>query len=276
MAGAAGVGMRAPTLTELYAGGPSLGLLQNGINSFLGNPNLDPSRQTQLDLSVRAEYENFRGGVGGFYAWVKDFITYEVVFFDPVAPPLAEPNSRALTYVNTPHATLAGGEAYGELDLDNMWTASGTLTYVEGRDKTRNAGGQQSYDPSIPAFALDPTLPRGTAGGEAREPLPSISPLESRIGIRAVDPKDKRWIVDFSARIVDNQDRVAKSIVEFATPGFTTFDLQTSYQLQDNWVVMFGVNNIGNKNYREHLDLRTGLGVFQPGRSVFFGSELTY
>ena len=28
--------------------------------------------------------------------------------------------------------------------------------------------------------------------------------------------------------------------------------------------------------YREHLDLRTGYGVYQPGRSFYFGTELQY
>jgi hypothetical protein len=35
-----------------------------------------------------------------------------------------------------------------------------------------------------------------------------------------------------------------------------------------------GVENFTDKQYLEHLDLRTG--VFQPGINYYFGSELTY
>jgi outer membrane receptor protein involved in Fe transport len=37
-----------------------------------------------------------------------------------------------------------------------------------------------------------------------------------------------------------------------------------------------GVENFTDKQYHEHLDLRTGRGVFQPGVSFYFGIELNY
>ena len=35
-------------------------------------------------------------------------------------------------------------------------------------------------------------------------------------------------------------------------------------------------DNFTDKQYHEHLDLRTGHGVFQPGINFYFGVELTY
>jgi len=37
-----------------------------------------------------------------------------------------------------------------------------------------------------------------------------------------------------------------------------------------------GLENVGNLQYREHLDLRTGMGVFQPGVNFYFGMKVMY
>jgi hypothetical protein len=39
-----------------------------------------------------------------------------------------------------------------------------------------------------------------------------------------------------------------------------------------------GLENFGNKTYREHLDFRTpgGYQLLQPGISFYFGSELAF
>jgi outer membrane receptor protein involved in Fe transport len=44
----------------------------------------------------------------------------------------------------------------------------------------------------------------------------------------------------------------------------------------DNFTVIAGVENFGNKYYREHLDYRSGLGVYQPGTNFYCSTELTY
>jgi outer membrane receptor protein involved in Fe transport len=37
-----------------------------------------------------------------------------------------------------------------------------------------------------------------------------------------------------------------------------------------------GVENLFNRFYREHLDLRTGVGVYEPGLNGYFGVEMRY
>ncbi len=271
--GAAGVGMRPPTLTELYATGPFLSVVQNGFNSVIGDPNLDAAQHTQLDLNVRVDTGRFRGGLNGFYAWVKDYITYEVVLFGA----LPEENTRALTYVNTPHATLAGGEAFAEYDVNDWLTPFVTASYVEGRDHTRSAGGMQFYNPAFATFTIDPNAPRGVLPGADEEPLPSISPLEARAGFWIRQPAETpTWGVEFSARIVDSQDRVASSIGELPTAGFTTYNLRGFWQATERLTLVGGVENLTNKFYREHLDLRTGRGVFQPGITFYTGAQMNW
>ena len=56
---------RPPTLTELYADGPFLGLLQPGLDRVIGDPHLQPEQNYQFDIGLRADYGWVRGGVTG-------------------------------------------------------------------------------------------------------------------------------------------------------------------------------------------------------------------
>ena len=97
------------------------------------------------------------------------------------------------------------------------------------------------------------------------------------MGVRWHEPCPKpRWAVELSARIVDEQDRVASSLLERESAGFATYDLRGFCHATDRLLFVAGVENFTDKQYREHLDLRTGHGVFQPGVNFYFGVELTY
>jgi hypothetical protein len=253
-----GTAERSPTLTQLYALDPFLALLQQGITQVRGNPDLHAERAYQIDFGLRADYQRFRGGVGAFYSWINDFITYEA---QEDLRSSGVPNALGVQFVNTDWATLSGAEMYGEYDWNDWLTPFASMSYVEGRDHTRGN--------------------RGIIAGASEEPLPSISPLQTRVGFRYHQPcENPRWAIEFSARIVDNQDRVASSLLEQPTGGFTTYDLRAFWKAVDSeqtgLLLVAGIENLTDKNYREHLDLRTGRGVFQPGINFYFGVELTY
>src|SRR5262249_45863403 len=72
-----GYAERAPTLTELYADAPFISVLQQGLNRLIGDPNLRKERLKQVDIGLTADYENFRGGVNAFYAFIHNYITYD-------------------------------------------------------------------------------------------------------------------------------------------------------------------------------------------------------
>ena len=252
----AGVGyaQRPPTLTELYALSSFIGTLQRGLTFVLGDPNLDPERRTQLDLTLRSEHEYFRGGVQGYAAWVEDFITYDLL--TPADP--GGGLSAGVAFVNTDLAFLTGAEAYGEFQLTGQLDAFGNLSYIEGRDLARTG--------------------RSGVAGREHEPLPGIPPLTSLVGLRLHEPYDNsRWAIELACRIVDNQDRVAASLEEVATPGFTVWDFRSYFRVADPLTVTFGVENFTDKYYQEHLDYRTGgIGVYRPGIGFYLGSELVY
>lgn len=278
---AAGFASQAPTLTDLYAAQPFMFLLQNGLNTVTGDPRLRPEKLWQVDLGVRFDNGNVRSGARAFHAWIQDYITFENmnVFY---APPFGQPEQVSLKYVNTGLATLTGGEAYGEFDWNDWLVPFVTLAYVQGVDQTRHGSfATKRATPGSPSVQVA-GLPRGAfsgVSGNAEEPLPSILPLESRLGLRfRPAPNDTSWFVEFSARMVDRQRRVAASLLETPTPGFTVLDLRASWQPASNLRLVAGAENLADRNYREHLDYRSpsGIRVLQPGVNVYVGTELLY
>jgi outer membrane receptor protein involved in Fe transport len=286
--GAAGHGQRPPSLTELYVAQAFMFVLQNGQNSVTGDPQLKPERAWQIDLGVAWDYPRFRGGISGFHTWVLDYITFENLNVFR-APPAGQVEQVSVKYVNTELATLAGAELYCEYDWCCWLTPFATLRYVDGRDRTRDGDfATRRAAPDSPSERV-PGLPRGSYSKEAgdpadasAEPLPGVPPLESRVGFRVHQAcPEPRWSVELSARIVNRQDRVATSLFELPTPGFTVWDLRGVWQATHRLLLVGGVENFTDRNYREHLDFHPqpdseNLTVFQPGMNFYCGGELTY
>jgi outer membrane receptor protein involved in Fe transport len=250
-----GYAQRPPTLTEFFAGGSFLGLIQNGLNSIYGNPDLLREQMHQGNLGVTGKYDQLRVGGNTFYAFVPSYITYDNLgaftvsnITVPGLPPFTgtTPINR-LRFINTRLATLYGFDAYGEWDALPWLTPFATLSFVEGWDQTHD------------------------------EALPGIPPLSSRVGMRLHEPgKTPRWGVEYTARLVATQDLFAASLGEQRTGGFVVHYLRAYWQPRRELLILAGIENIGNLQYREHLDLRTGLGVFQPGINFYVGTKVTY
>lgn len=278
-----GYAQRAPNLTELYAAQTFLVLLQNGLNNVTGDPTLKREQLLQFDVSFDYEGQYLRAGVRGFHGWGFDYITFENTNIVEGANNNAV-EQVSLRYVNTSLATLAGFETFAELMPEKRVSPFMSMRYVDGRDRTRNGdfattnGNQNSASTKVGGQQRG--FFSGLIGSDS-EPLPGISPLETRIGLRIRNEvEDPSWNVEVSARIVDNQDRVASSLLENATPGFTVFDVRGTYrpEFTDNLVLVSGVENFTDKTYREHLDFLSpnGISILKPGVNFYFGADLTY
>lgn len=265
--------MRAPTMTELYAAGPFVGVLQQGTDRLIGDPRLDPETVNQIDLGMRANYGWFKGSVNGYYAFVNNYITYDLI--------KQGPGINQLVVTNTDLATLAGFESFAQIEATPWLSVFGTMSYVQGVDRTHrdnsrpeNIGSSRRNDPATQQYSSE------------TEPLPQIPPFEFRYGIRVHewlnDPNQAPiWSVEFALRSVMPQDSVALSLGELPTPGFTVFDIRSYWQARENLLLTAGVENVSNILYREHLDPRAGneLGVgpfFRTGTNFYFGAQVTY
>ncbi len=276
-----GYAQRPPTLTELYGAEQLLLAVQNGLNALTGDPRLRSEKLLQFDITLDYENERVKGGIRGFSGWAFDYITFENTLVRNFSGQTVQ---TSLRYVNTDLATLTGFESYLELLHRTRLSPFATMRYVDGRDRTRNGDFATTQANQLSPSVRIAGLPRGFFSGIAgagAEPLPGISPLESRIGCRLRDRVDNpEWEVELSARIVDNQDRVATSLLEFETPGFTTWDVRTIWnpRFSDRFVMIAGIENFTDKRYREHLDFRSrdGVDVPQPGITFYTGADLTY
>lgn len=259
----AGIGTahRQPTLTEMYAEDSFIGSLQRGLTFLEGDPELRSEKLYQIDLGFRYDEDQLSLGLHGHHAWINDYITYDLV--SPAGAVDGFPQGAAL--VNTDLATLAGFESYGQYGVTDLVSLFGVISFVEGRDHSRNKPARLSGFDN-----------RSDEAGKDNEPLPGIAPLETRVGVLFEDPSpSKKWGYELMARIVDNQDRIAKTLEEIETPGFTTYDLR-AYRRVNAWLLTAGFENFTDKFYREHIDYRSGLGVFRPGMSFYTGAALSY
>ncbi|MEX2142237.1 MAG: TonB-dependent receptor [Pirellulales bacterium] len=259
LTGGFGHGQRAPTLIERYSDGLFLGVAQSGFTRVIGDPGLDEERDTQIDVGLAADYDYWRARAGVFHAWIDDYVTLSGDIVEQ--PPFL--SARLFRFVNTDEATLAGFEASGEYDWSDYLSPFATIKYVEGRDQVINA------------------------------PLTQIPPLDSVVGIRLHEPSRARlWSVEFASRIVDNQDRLGTvrtgrglETIEEETPGFTVWHLRSYYNYSRDLTFTAGVENLFDRNYQEHLDLRLrgpegfpgGITrTLAPGITPYFGVDWTF
>lgn len=266
LTGGLGFGMRAPTMSEMYSNGTFSTIMpQFALTAPFGNPLLKPEKRYQVDIGMAYDYGDKRGGVNAYHAWIIDYITLDGGFGNTVGTSFQP----AYGYTNTDLATLAGFEAFAEQDLNSWFTAFGNMSFVEGRDHKRNG---TNYPFSFATF----TANERSNAVQDEEPLYAIFPLEARVGLRLTEPCDGRYGLEFSARIVDNQDRVARTLLETETSGFTTYDLRGFLQATDSLLLVAGVENLTDKNYQEHFDPRNLANVFRPGINYYFGAEVVY
>ena len=230
---------------------------------MIGDPRLQPERNWQIDLGLSTEHENWRARVGVFQSWVLDYITFEDETV--ISPEFAD--ARILHYLNTSLATLSGFNWYAEVDLYPRLSTFAKMAFVEGRDQ------------------------------EIDQPLPAIPPLDSMVGVRAHDPKRQCWEIELACRIVDNQDRLGTirtfsrdnqqevTVLEQPTPGFSVWHIQAYWNYTKNLRLIAGIDNLLNRVYQEHLDLRlsgpTGFPldetrVLAPGITPYFAVNWTY
>ena len=237
-----GRAQRSGSLTERY-----INYFPVGQDPFemLGNPEIRPEINNQVDLSMQWANERSNIKVDLFAAYLQDYITSFIL--DDVAPRLPmSPGVRQ--FENIDNAMKAG--------LEVSWTQS--LPYGLGH-----------------TFALAYTYGQDL---ERETPLPEIAPLDARYSLNGSYWSD-RLQPFISIRHVLAQERVAEAFGETNTPAFTLLDLGVSYQILSNLKLTAGVNNLLDENYYEHLNrsVRGSMDpIFAPGRNYQASVNFTF
>lgn len=137
---------------------------------------------------------------------------------------------------NIERAYIQGAETAWDLQLNNSWMVSGSMTFTYGQNITTN------------------------------EPVRRIPPLFGRM---AVEYKLKDWWINLEWQATRKQDRLAAGdkddnrIPSGGTPGWNIVNVNTSYTIRFIKVDL-SLQNLFNQDYRFH-----GSGVNGYGRSAF-------
>lgn len=132
--------------------------------------------------------------------------------------------------------------------------------------EARISGVSSSFETGLPAGFSIASHATWTYGEDPRDGsvLPAIPPLEGDVALRRDFAGALSW-VETEWRGAVRQGRVAESIGEIATPGWSVFDLRAGAELAGSELT-FGVENVFDELYRAHLDPYT---LYRPGRNFF-------
>ncbi len=145
------------------------------------------------------------------------------------------------SYANIKKAKLTGLEGSGTLNISGHWSLSISGSYVRGQNE------------------------------EFDEPLPFIPPFQGAAALTF--EKDKLWF-GFDTRFAARQNRIAnKTTLEDRTEGFAVMNIRGSLKWGRHTEWKFGVENIFDTLYHEHLSINDLPG---RGRNFYAGLTLTY
>ncbi|WP_439105357.1 TonB-dependent receptor domain-containing protein [Celeribacter marinus] len=150
------------------------------------------------------------------------------------------------TYRNV-SADLAGIELNGMREM-GAWTVAGNVSYTYGHNRTDD------------------------------QPLAQMPPLEGAISAAW---EQNAWTLGGQVNFAAAQDRIDASRDGSTTEGWATLDLFGSYAVADTSAIKFGVDNVFDKAYYNHVSRSNTFDttvekVMEPGRSFYVKFETTF
>lgn len=234
---AIGRGVRTASMVERYINHFTVGV---DPYEYVGNPNLKPEVNNQIELSFIKKFKTIELGASVFHSFMRDYITAEVNTaiprkFMPTTPPVY-----AKQFINIDKASQTGVEFSFNVKASEKLTFTSDISFTRAQNEDFN------------------------------EPLAQIPPFMAFLGAKFEN--DKFWIA-LNSRLVAKQSRVSTSFEEQETPGFGTLDLRAGFEPFDGFSIGAAVLNIFDKTYYEHLNFsfsnsNTLSGkIYEPGRN---------
>ncbi len=255
-----GSGTRSPDLTERY-----ILLLPVGSDPFdyIGNPQLKPETNYEVDLGYVQHFNNSGSfDFSIFFSYVRNYISSE-----NVPPSEIKPSTPGVfgvkRFINIEKAYLSGFEVSWRSPAQKRWSTQINASYTYG----------------VNPDAYKPVIENGKIIREeyiGNDPLPEIPPFEADLRFR-YSFFNKRLIPEIFFRAVAAQNNISQAYIEKTTPGFTVMNLGINYTYSDNLFLYFGVNNIFNTTYYEHLNritVNNHAPLYEPGRVFFINANI--
>ena len=201
----------------------------------IGNPGLKPEQGYFFDLGFRMFPEFMNLTASFFLNSLNNLVSEEPGIYD---------GRNALIKTNIGKALLYGFDYSIKYQLSNQVIIYHNLSYVRGINQKDDSN------------------------------LPQIPPLNGIIGLE-YRPFD--WLnTNFSAIVFDAQNNVAAG--ENITPGYTTFNLNIDFpNIRIGNIILgvsTGIENILDKEYRNHLSTNRGLVISEPGRNFYIRTNI--
>lgn len=211
-----------------------------GLDPFelLGNPQLDPEVNNQLDVTFEWNTTHSKINIDLFAGYLQDFITS---FIDEDLDPRLPMSPGVRRFINIDDAFKTGFEISWSQQLYSNLRHQMGIAYTYAQDLDRD------------------------------QPLPEIAPLDFRYTLIG-SYLDGKLQPELSFRHVLEQARVSPEFGETESPAFTLLDVTMSYQLTKEAKLTAGVNNLFDESYNEHLNRSvrgTNLPILATGRNAF-------
>ncbi len=236
-----GRAFRAPTLREKYA------VVESCKGRYIGNQDLKPEASLNFDLGIKGRKSFFSYEAYGFATLIDNYIAG-----------MPTGNSNEYKYENIVEAGLYGGEVKVVFDFRKLFWKIGlklteSIAYVYGEDRKENVA------------------------------LPNIPPFVNNTGVRIYsEPFSfvKSVFGEFTLIHNAEQNRINPALntgseEEKETPSYTVFNTSIGLRTKDyagfSAGLMFGIDNLTDKTYRNHLSPND-----EMGRNVKIGINLNY
>ena len=210
---------------------------------WVGNPDLTPSRNTGLDVSLAVQRPRATVAANAYVNRIDDYVAVYMARRQVMVPGVM--NATARSYVNV-DARQRGLEASASLTVRRPLSLSGDVSYVRGT-----------------------MTPRAALGVTSRN-LAETPPLRARLRARL---DDGRFFAELEGVASAAQTHVDASLGEQTTPAYGLANATAGFR-RGRLALALGVANLFDTYFVEHLSFqrdpfRTGMRVAEPGRNLF-------
>lgn len=241
-----GRGTRTASMIERYINHFNIGV---DTYEYIGNPNLKPEINNQVELSYQKQFTKIEIGSSLFYSYIQDYITAFVNTNIPrLFMPMAQPHFTK-QFINIDKAEQSGFEFYFNYQATANLRFNSDISYTYAQNKDFN------------------------------EPLPQIQPMTANIN--GIYKKNNYWF-KLNSHFVARQDRVSASFMEQESPSYASFDFSAGIKPTKNLSLGASVLNIFDNAYYDHLnfsyknaDTLSGK-IYEPGRNFTFYAKYKF
>lgn len=250
-----GYGVRVPDQQERYFALRRMCTPPNNtFCAWVGNPNLKPSKNLELDLGVKHQGANSLTKFTVFASYVQDYITVHrknVINPGATTPPLP-PQAQAMTYANV-DTRFYGFEFSTTYRVWKDLFLFGGASYTEGRKD------------------------RKTNLNITDKDVAEVPPLKGRLGLRY---DTGMWFVESELVAAATQKKVDSDLGETKTSGYGIVNLKGGVNYR-GIILNAGVENLFDKKYFEHFSyvrnpFGAGVKLPEPGRSFYLSASYQF